>query len=105
MAEYIERKELQAEIIKRLGISDEKHLLPAERTLWSTIADIPAADVAPVVRCRDCDCWNEWDHAGHESLGNFRCSCAYWSVEDGSAFYTAPTDFCSNGQKRMDGAE
>lgn len=67
------------------------------------LESIPSADVKPVVRCRDCDLWNEWDHAGHESLGNFRCSCAYWSVEDGVTFYTAPTDFCSNGEKRING--
>lgn len=50
MAEYIDRKELKANIMKRLGVSDEKYLFPAERTLWRTIADIPAADVVS----RDC---------------------------------------------------
>lgn len=65
------------------------------------IKTIPAADVVPVVRCKDCDLWNEWDHAGRESLGNFRCSCAYWTTEDGpTLFYTAPTDFCSYGERK-----
>ena len=58
------------------------------------------ADVRPVVFCRDCDCWNEWDSAGRESLGNYVCSCAHWSVEDGAILYTRPTDFCSYGEKR-----
>ena len=66
------------------------------------IDDIPAVDVRPVVLCRDCDNWNDWDSAGKESLGNYVCSCAYWTVEDGAVFYTRPTDFCSYGEKRED---
>ena len=62
------------------------------------IKEIPAADVRPVVFCKDCDLWNEGDSSGKESLGNFRCSCAYWSVEDGPIYYTAKTDFCSYGK-------
>lgn len=64
------------------------------------IESFPAADVAPVIRCKDCDLWNEWDHSGRESLGNFRCSCGYWSVEDGPVFFTAPTDFCSYAEPK-----
>ena len=64
------------------------------------VEDAPAADVRPVVFCRDCDCWNEWDSVGRESLGNYVCSCAHWSVEDGPILYTRPTDFCSYGEKR-----
>lgn len=64
------------------------------------IQRVPAADVQPVIRCKDCDLWNEWDHSGRESLGNFRCSCAYWSVEDGPVFFTAPTDFCSYAEPK-----
>lgn len=64
------------------------------------IERIPAADVRPVVLCRDCDCWNDWDSAGKESLGNYVCSCAHWTVEDGAVFYTRPTDFCSYGGMR-----
>ena len=60
---------------------------------------IPAADVRPVVLCKDCDCWNDWDSAGKESLGNYVCSCAHWSVEDGPVLYTRPTDFCSYGER------
>ena len=59
-----------------------------------------ADDVAPVVRCKDCDLWNEWDHSGRMSLGNYRCSCAYWSVEDGPVHFTGPEDFCSYGEPR-----
>lgn len=64
------------------------------------IKDIHAADVREVVLCKECDFWNDWDSAGKESLGNYVCSCAYWSVEDGPVFYTSPDDFCSYGEKR-----
>lgn len=57
------------------------------------------SDLAPVVRCKDCDCWNTWDSAGRKSLGNFVCSCAHWSVEDGPVLYTKPDEFCSYGEK------
>ena len=67
---------------------------------YANIFAIPAADVRPVVLCQDCDYWNEWDSSGKKSLGNYRCSCAYWSVEDGPIFYTAETDFCSYAEKR-----
>lgn len=68
--------------------------------IYALIDRVPAADVVPVIRCERCDNWNEWDHSGHKSLGNFRCSCAYWTVEDGPTFYTAPTDFCSYAEPR-----
>lgn len=50
MAEYIDRKALKSEIVKRLGISERKYLLPAEKAIWDVICAVPAADVRPVVR-------------------------------------------------------
>lgn len=54
MAEYIERKSLIDEF-DRLGLGDhsfvERVFSDGVRTI---IAGIPAADVAPVVRCKDC---------------------------------------------------
>lgn len=58
------------------------------------------ADVVEVVRCRDCDLWNEWDSAGRREFGNYVCSCAKWSTEDGSVLYTKPNDFCSYGEPK-----
>lgn len=75
--------------------------IPVE-TVIEDIKAVPAVDVAQVVRCKDCDLWNEWDRAGHESLNNLRCSCAYFSGEDGYTVYTAPNDFCSCGERRAD---
>ena len=56
--------------------------------LVDTFADIPAADVAPVVRCKDC----RW--RGREDCAMFyRCDCGEqhtWETDD---------DFCSYGEK------
>ena len=64
------------------------------------IEKAPTVDAEQVVRCKDCDLWNEWDRAGHESLNNLRCSCANFSGEDGYTVYTGPNDFCSYGERR-----
>ena len=69
-------------------------------TIQIIVNSVPAADVRPVVLCRECDHWNEWDHVGRETLGNFRCSCAYWSNENGPIYYTGENDFCSYGEPR-----
>ena len=56
--------------------------------LVDTFADIPAADVVPVVRCKDCH-WR-----GREECAMFyRCECGEqhtWETDD---------DFCSYGEK------
>ena len=79
----------------------EHHLLQElSAKIDKKIQGVPAVDVRSVIFCENCDNWNEWDHAGRKSLGNFRCSCAYWSVEDGPVFFTAPTDFCSYAEPR-----
>ena len=95
--EYIEREaaiKIQCEDCGNYGFCDN------DCSAVESIKRVPAADVRPVVFFRDCDCWNEWDSAGRESLGNYVCSCAHWSVEDGAILYTRPTDFCSYGEKR-----
>ena len=83
-----------------MNVDECKGRIYERERLVRIINEATAADVRPVVLCRDCDNWNEWDSAGRESLGNFRCSCAYWSVEDGPVFYTAPIDFCSYAEPK-----
>ena len=65
----------------------EKYGIPLG-DLVDTFADIPAADVAPVVRCKDC----RW--RGREECGMFyRCGCGEqhtWETDN---------DFCSYGEK------
>ena len=57
-------------------------------TALDEIEDIPAADVAPVVRCRDC---KHWDNGNH----SFECPWDY--RRHGSS---DEDDFCSYGERR-----
>ena len=53
------------------------------------IEDAPAADVAPVVRCKDC-CWR-----GREECSMFyRCECGEQST------WETDNDFCSYGERK-----
>ena len=47
----IDKDSLKANIIKRLGISGEKYLLPAERALWNVINAEPTQEI---IHCKDC---------------------------------------------------
>ena len=89
MAEYIERKLLIDEF-DRLGLGEhgivERVFSDGVRTI---IAGIPAADVAPVVHCKDCAHRTEMGNCGHPRYHGILPS-AY------------PYDFCSYGA-RMDG--
>lgn len=78
MAEYIEREAAEDAV----GEAHLKGLNP----LWE-LRDVPAADVAPVVRCKDCkyqdDCWN-CCHPRHHGI----------------LLTTYPLDFYSYGERR-----
>ena len=61
----------------------------------SDIENIPAADVVPVVRCKDCEHW------GGVIFGNV---CRRWSSPlAGMKNCTKPDDFCSYGELRTEG--
>ena len=48
MSRYIDADGLKKSIIKRLGISDEKFLLAAEKMLYEEIGKMPTVDAVPV---------------------------------------------------------
>lgn len=90
MAEYIEREALRERFEKRLDwlrrdIHDEYSgaLYDGCETDMGLIAEIPAADVAPVVRCRDCKYRD-----GTPGQPNILCAQMH---ED---------DFCSYGERK-----
>lgn len=58
-------------------------------TLELRINGIPSADVAPVVRCKDCKCWTEWS--------NGTGSCSRFALD---WIGTDADDFCSMGERR-----
>lgn len=67
-----------------------------EHTFWVTqheaLRSIPAADVLPVVRCRDCEYWNR-ERISCEGLA--RCNTGESGIR-----YRSQYDFCSRGKKR-----
>ena len=98
MPEYIDKTKLVADgwVMSRIYKQDSHTMMYESKK----IADIPSEDVEPIIRCKHCSYWNDWDSTGKVSLGNYRCSCAYWTSEDGPTWYTAPTDFCSYGERK-----
>jgi len=62
--------------------------------IYSAIDSVPSADVAPVVRCKDC----KWQDKGKNDSESWNiCMYRPWSykpIED--------TDFCSDGKRRND---
>ena len=89
--EYIEREE--AKELFRIWISDcvldgDNDAADCIRGCRDLLDSIPAADVAPVVRCKDC----RW--RGREDCAMFyRCDCGEqhtWETDN---------DFCSYGEK------
>lgn len=90
MAEYIKR-EAAVKAVEKYGLTN--------RVVWgrhtglaiciaSEIADIPAADVAPVVRCMDCK------HLVAVNVnGKGISTCRVSGME------VAPDEFCSRGEK------
>ena len=73
---YIDREAFKRNLI------DEKGFYPA--IVARALEEMPAADVAEVVRCKDC---TEWDEKEGE--------CSHW-------YGFRENDFCSYGEKRED---
>nr|DAW26857.1 MAG TPA: hypothetical protein [Caudoviricetes sp.] len=88
MADYIERK-AAVKIAEKYGLANGsvlgRHTGLAD-CIASEIASLPAADVAPVVRCRDCA----------HLFGTLCAVCGLLPRQ--------PDDFCSRGE-RKDGAD
>ena len=89
MAEYIDRGIAIAKLTALEVTERNATMTSAKRSL----ADMPAADVAPVVRCKDCK---------HYEMGV--CLKIY---SDGNAHPEAwqsrkPEDFCSYGERKDD---
>nr|DAL38696.1 MAG TPA_asm: hypothetical protein [Caudoviricetes sp.] len=90
MAKYI-KKETALKVVEKYGLTNGSTL--GKHTglaicIASEIADIPAADVAPVVRCMDCK------HLVAVNVnGKGIPTCRVSGME------VAPDEFCSRGEK------
>ena len=87
MAEYIEREAVCYQLEKQESIDGQPRAIRRARRI---VADFPAADVVPVVRCKDCK------HLCVRSgaLGVYKCAI--------HGDYPSDEYYCADG-KRMDG--
>ena len=75
----------------------------SREAIKSVINDIPAADVVPVVRCRDCKYWGDEDGKLQDSDGALCARCTVHNyLIDGRHTGWCPTenDFCSYGERK-----
>ncbi len=101
--EYIERealieniKKYKVAIVFKDGIVSknevESAMLRQGEQVRKAIEQTPTADVVEVVRCKDCEKWNEKSGL---------CSRYSHNVENVKLLqYTRPTDFCSYGVRK-----
>ena len=99
MAEYIKREAALA-LVKPDAPEDEKAavtIATAKKLVRSIVRRTPAADVAPVVRCRDC----KYYRVSALLAPNKFCFRLKHPVEDRPIGYNfAPDDFCSYGERK-----
>ena len=91
MAEYIEREAL----LSAFELAD--YPFSDFDDAFEMVENAPPADVAPVVRCKDCK-YRTWFVPGY-GCGNFE-SPFYKAVDEDVSIMTKPDDFCSYGEKR-----
>lgn len=100
MAEYIDREALRKVLENwrdaHADVDDEQGCGLLEDVIWEVDAQ-PAADVAPVVRCKDC-----------KHYRNYQNGLCYLHTEpktnargySGEAVCVEPDDFCSYGERK-----
>lgn len=101
MDEYIER-----EAAIRV-VNGQSSLTMTRSRLIDSISKLPAADVVPVVRCRECKYWGDEDGKLQRSDGVLFARCKIHNyLLDGRHTGWCPTenDFCSYGE-RKEGAD
>lgn len=100
MAEYIERKAAFDAITDLAGKAPTRSGYEAVWKSARVLKKIPAADVVPVVRCKDCK------HFNHEHM---ECENEAVSTDhEGGAEYSLNfelDDFCSYGERRDGGVD
>ena len=92
MTEYIERAALKQE----LAPYEENDFSQQMDVILAIVDAQPTADVAPVVRCRECKHYRE--HRT-KKYGNLICRCMRMGKYD-MDYPVRPDDFCSYGERR-----
>ena len=86
--EYIERGAVIDVILKQ---PPEPHY---PEWYYSDVKNIPVADVAPVVRCKDCRCFEERHYEDEGETPRIKTVCRLFKRQ----FY--PDDYCSYGERK-----
>lgn len=93
MSEYIDRNE--AKTVFCSDCSDGMHRICKQDGgcgVYKRFCAIPIADVAQVVRCKDCKHWDGAHDINPERKGKYLCLL--------TALFTKYTWFCADGEKR-----
>lgn len=97
MAEYIEKGALQASLLrKKRGVANGRYTEGWNDCLMrikSIVSCFPTADVAPVVRCKDCK---------HFDRTEF--DCKGFKICPASGMDVTPEDYCSYADRKDDNA-
>ena len=100
--EYIEREAAKRELLSWAVCMNHPEYLIKDDALH-IIDSIPTADVAEVVRCRDCKYWGDEDGKLQHSDGVLFARCKVHNyLIDGRHTGWCPTenDFCSYGERK-----
>jgi hypothetical protein len=103
MAEYIDREALRKVLENwrdaHADVDDEQGCGLLEDVIWEVDAQ-PAADVAPVVRCKDCKHYRNYPNGLCYLHTEPKTNARGYS---GDAVCVEPDDFCSYGEKKDGG--
>ena len=100
--EYIEREAVKSELLSWAVCMNHPEYLMRDDALH-VIDSMPAADVAEVVRCRECKYWGDEEGELQRSDGVLFARCkAHNYLIDGRHTGWCPTenDFCSYGERK-----
>ena len=98
MTEYIKRDDVLTKIDKLVKLN-EKHGFPVDvfdiEMMKKMIKKIPAMDVVPIIRCKDCKYFNNREH----QCENMDVHC---DLEGGAQYSIGfdVDDFCSYGERK-----
>lgn len=98
--EYIERRKAAEILCKEICGSDRSLCVSTtencQQKKMLELYELPAADVAPVVRCRECKHYKEHRTKKYDNL---ICRCTRMGKYD-MDYPVKPDDFCSYGEKQ-----
>lgn len=105
MAEYIKLEALKDFPIRKDHCDKERaneHFIFGIESVLEYAENLPAADVVPVVRCKDC----KYYRVSAMLAPNKFCFRLKHPVEDRPIGYNfAPDDFCSHGERKDDDSD